>query len=248
MSEWCPFELLGQPETNGFLIICDHASNAVPPGINLGIDARLMANHIAYDIGVAAIARELAEIGDYAAFLARQSRLIVDLNRNDSDPDVIPAISDGIIISGNANDVIHPNDRLSRFHHPYHDALERLLLEHRPQLILSLHSFTPALKSKQDELRPWDVGILYNEFSEGAEVAIEFLEEQGLKVGDQLPYSGKQLNATMNRHAEANGIAYVGVELRQDLIEYGDGQAKFAQILDDMCQHVAETLALSTYN
>ena len=45
-------------------------------------------------------------------------------------------------------------------------------------------------------------------------------------VGDQLPYSGKLLNATMNRHAESNGIPYVGIEMRQDLV--GDAARRAA--------------------
>jgi predicted N-formylglutamate amidohydrolase len=62
-------------------------------------------------------------------------------------------------------------------------------------------------------------------------------------VGDQLPYSGKQLNATMNRHAEALGIPYVGIEIRQDLIELAAGQERYAAILADMAQYIVERLA-----
>jgi predicted N-formylglutamate amidohydrolase len=35
----------------------------------------------------------------------------------------------------------------------------------------------------------------------------------------------------MNRHAEANGIPYLGVEMRQDLVADAAGQARFASIL-----------------
>ncbi|MBU0792860.1 MAG: N-formylglutamate amidohydrolase, partial [Alphaproteobacteria bacterium] len=53
----------------------------------------------------------------------------------------------------------------------------------------------------------------------------------GLIVGDQQPYSGKLLNATMNRHAEAHGRPYLGVEMRQDLVSDAAGQARLAAIL-----------------
>ena len=66
---------------------------------------------------------------------------------------------------------------------------------------------------------------------------------EGLIVGDQLPYSGKLLNATMNRHAETHDIPYVGVEIRQDLISDDVGQERFAAILAEMAQYVAERLA-----
>ena len=56
------------------------------------------------------------------------------------------------------------------------------------------------------EERPWDVGLLYNQDDRAARIAIDLFAEMGLTVGDNEPYSGKQLNATMDRHAEANGI------------------------------------------
>jgi predicted N-formylglutamate amidohydrolase len=91
--------------------------------------------------------------------------------------------------------------------------------------------------------RPWEIGVLYNEQDAPSHRAIAHMEGEGLIVGDQLPYSGKVLNATMNRHAEANDIPYVGVEIRQDLITDATGQERFAAILDEMAQFVAERLA-----
>ena len=133
--------------------------------------------------------------------------------------------------------------RLADYFHPYHAKLEELLRQNRPALILSVHSFTPRLESDPHGHRPWEVGILYNEYDRAAVLAIDRLEGEGLVVGDQLPYSGKLLNATMNRHAEANDIPYVGVEIRQDLVKTSAGQERIAAILAEMAQYVAETLA-----
>ena len=69
------------------------------------------------------------------------------------------------------------------------------------------------------------------------------MTEEGLNVGDQLPYSGKLLNATMNRHAEAKDIPYVGIEMRQDLVRDAAGQARFAEQLGRMCRKVALYIA-----
>ena len=68
------------------------------------------------------------------------------------------------------------------------------------------------------------------------------LAAEGLTVGDQLPYSGKLLNATMNRHAEANAIPYVGIEMRQDLVGDAAGHARFAEQLSRMCSKVTLNL------
>ena len=126
-----------------------------------------------------------------------------------------------------------------RFYRPYHAALAELLDESPPALILSLHSFTPSLASHPEEARPWQVGVLYNTDDRAARLAIPMLEEDGLIVGDQQPYSGVLLNATMNRHAEAEGRPYLGMEIRQDGIADAAGQAVWAERLGRICNAVA---------
>jgi hypothetical protein len=119
------------------------------------------------------------------------------------------------------------------------DALAALLDAAPPALVLSLHSFTPSLRSAPEEARPWQVGVLYNEDDRAARLAIPLLEAEGLIVGDQQPYSGKLLNATMNRHAEAHGRPYFGIEIRQDLIGDEAGQAEWAERLARVANRVA---------
>jgi len=241
-----PFQILGEPKIGGILIIGDHASNAVPGDVALGLDADNLNAHIAWDIGVDPVAHILTQDTRFAAFLGRYSRLVVDLNREESEAGAIPSDSDGRRIPGNDLDQAQRADRIAQYHRPYHDRLETLLRECRPALILSLHSFTPALKTRPDEARPWDVGVLYNTQEAASKTAIPFLQDAGLNVGDQLPYSGKLLNATMNRHAEANDIPYIGIEMRQDLVGDAAGQAIYAHILSGMCHFVSEQLGLTT--
>src|SRR3546814_21086839 len=112
----------------------------------------------------------------------------------------------------------------------------------RPARIRALHIFTPALGGHAGEARPWHVGVLYNEDDRLAGAAIAVLEAEGMVVGDQQPYSGKLLNATMNRHAEANDIPYVGIEMRQDMVGDAAGQARFSARLSRMCSKVALNL------
>lgn len=211
------------------LIIADHASAHVPADIELGIDPLLLGNHIAIDIGVAEVSALLAAQLGCTAILGAVSRLVIDLNREDNAPGLLPVMSDGHVIPGNRHADLA--DRMIRFHQPYHHHIGALLDEMGSPFILSLHSFTPSLASDPDQNRPWDIGILYNEDDRAARIAMPMLEAAGLKVGDQLPYSGKVLNATMNRHAEASGIPYLGVEMRQDLVSDAAGQRRFADIL-----------------
>ena len=211
------------------LIIADHASAHVPADIDLGIDAALLTRHIAIDIGVAEVSALLSERLECAAILGGVSRLVIDLNREADAAGLLPVMSDGHAIPGN-RDADLPA-RMMRFHHPYHHQVAALLADIASPFILSVHSFTPQLVSDPDQQRPWDIGILYNEDDRAARIAIPMLEEAGLKVGDQEPYSGRLLNATMNRHAEANGIPYLGIEMRQDLVGDAAGQSRFAEIL-----------------
>jgi len=224
-----PFQILGDPAAP-ILIIADHASNHVPDGIDLGLPPEAMTQHVAIDIGVAQVAAALVAGGGYCAILGGVSRLVIDYNREADAAGLVPVHSDGHHIEGNM--VADVTDRLTRFYDPYHARVAELAEQaHRP-FILSLHSFTPSLKTKPTEARPWEIGILYNEDERAARIAIPLLEAAGLVVGDQQPYSGKLLNASMNRHAEAHCRPYLGVEMRQDLVSDVAGQQRFADILD----------------
>nr|WP_166176260.1 N-formylglutamate amidohydrolase [Altererythrobacter segetis] len=233
------FCIAGEPRNGGILVVSDHASNRVPEDIDLGIDRALLDEHVAIDIGVAGVAQGIAERPGFAAFLANVSRLVCDCNRDEDAPAVVPHSSDGHAIPGNLFDVEGREDRLERFFRPYHDALAGLLERAPPRLIVSLHSFTPSLTSRPEEQRPWHCGVLYNADERGARLAIPLLEAEGLMVGDQQPYSGKLLNATMNRHAEAHGRPYFGIEIRQDLIGDAAGQAAWAERLARIANRVA---------
>ena len=236
------YRLVGSPKFGGILVVGDHASNRVPGDIDLGIAPGLLDQHIAVDIGVAGVAERMGQNPGMAAFLGNVSRLVCDFNREGHEPAAIPIASDGHAIPG--NDIGHDahEARLTRFHRPYHDALANLLDEVPPALILSLHSFTPHLANDPGQERPWQAGVLYNMDDRAARIAIPLLEADGLIVGDQKPYSGKLLNATMNRHAEADGRPYLGIEMRQDQVGDAAGQAEWADRLARLCNRVALAL------
>ncbi|WP_421847305.1 N-formylglutamate amidohydrolase [Novosphingobium sp.] len=240
MSE--AYQILGTPRFGGILVVSDHASNRVPADIDLGIDPALLGQHIAVDIGVAGVAAQMAQRPGIAAFLGGVSRLVCDFNRDEHGPTVCPIASDGHAIPGNALDHDGYEARLARFYRPYHEALAALLDAAPPALILSLHSFTPQLASNPAQQRPWQVGVLYNEDDRAARLAIPLLAAEGLVVGDQEPYSGRLLNATMNRHAEAEGRPYFGVEVRQDQIADPASHALWAERLARIANQVAISL------
>ena len=86
------------------------------------------------------------------------------------------------------------------------------------------------------------MALLYNEDDRAARHAIREFSGMGLTVGDNQPYSGRQLNATMNRHAEAHGRYYCAIEVRQDHIANPAAQARWAERIADVARRVALAL------
>lgn len=222
-------EIAGDAGTE-LLLVADHASNHVPPDIDLGVPPDILSQHVAIDIGVEPLGRALCRILGCPGILGGVSRLVTDLNREEDRPGLVPIASDGHVIPGNDIDHAGRNTRVARFWRPYHDHLAHLIARDRPRMLISLHSFTPRLATS-DEPRPWEIGVLYNQDERAARIAIPLLAAAGVVTGDNEPYSGRVLNATMNRHGEANGIAYLGIEVRQDLIGDPDGVDRWAVML-----------------
>lgn len=228
---------------SGLLLIADHASNHVPDDIDLDIDPALLDQHMAIDIGVAPLGALLCGRLGMEGIYGPVSRLVIDLNREEDAAGLIPMESDGFAIPGNRLlDAEGRRARIERFWRPYHRGIAQRIAASPPKLIISLHSFTPRLSARPEEQRPWQVGVLYNRDDRAAMSGIAALRAAGIVTGDNEPYSGKVLNATMNAHAEANAIPYLGLEVRQDLIGTDTGAALWADRLAPVIDTVAAAL------
>jgi predicted N-formylglutamate amidohydrolase len=236
-------QIAGAVDKGGILIVADHASNHVPADIDLGIDRAILDRHVAIDIGVAPLAEALCASLGCSAILAGVSRLVCDLNREEDAPGLVPSASDGIAIPGNRLDPAGRAARIDRFFRPYHAAVATAIARQAPALLVSLHSFTPVLETAPDVRRPWQIGILYNRDERAARIAIPRFERAGIVTGDNEPYSGRVLNATMNRHAEAAALPYLGIEVRQDLIGDAAGVARWAAMLEPVIGATWDNLA-----
>src|SRR5690606_14603896 len=120
-----PYETISGDYSQGLLLIADHASRAIPQNYGrLGLEAQVFERHIAYDIGVEMLTRNLAQQLNAPAVLGGFSRLLIDPNRGEDDPTLIMQLSDGAVIPGNypLTDQEREN-RLNQFYRPYHTAV-----------------------------------------------------------------------------------------------------------------------------
>ena len=70
-----PYEFIPGDLGKGLILLCDHARNSLPERYgSLGLPASEFDRHIAFDIGVEAVTRNLAEQLGVPALLTRFSR------------------------------------------------------------------------------------------------------------------------------------------------------------------------------
>lgn len=207
------------------VLICDHASCIVPPGLgNLGLPDDERTRHIGWDPGTAIITECLAQSLDAPAVLAGVSRLVIDCNRRPDDPTLICEVSDGTVVPGNRDlDETERERRRATYFRPYHAAIAEQIEaagERGPlPALLSIHSFTPRLRAK-DEDRPWHIGVVWDRDGRLAQPLLRALRDEGdLVVGDNEPYSGRRhAGYSIFEHGQNRGLHHVMIEVRQDLV------------------------------
>lgn len=224
-DDFAPFEQIPGALDGGVLVICDHASNALPARYgDLGLPREALERHIAYDIGAAWLTRRLADRLDAPAALSTFSRLLIDANRGGDDPTLVMRISDGDLVPGNARiDAAEIERRRGLYWAPYRAAIAAtvaaMTATGEPPAILSIHSFTPHWRGRA---RPWKVGILWDSDPRLPEPLIRALGAESdigpAAVGDNEPYDGGLPGDTINAIATAGGLANALIEVRQDLI------------------------------
>jgi predicted N-formylglutamate amidohydrolase len=124
-DEPSPAAVFQEDAAGPFVIVCDHASRALPRTLgDLGLSAHDLQSHIAWDIGAAGVARRMALELDAPLFCQRYSRLVIDCNRPLSAPDSIPLSSGGIAIPGNQQLTrLQADARARAIFQPYHERI-----------------------------------------------------------------------------------------------------------------------------
>lgn len=221
------------------IICCDHAGLQIPARLGgLGLAADAMQTHIACDIGARQVSERLAARLGAPLLSANYSRLVIDLNRHLDDPTLIPTVSDGVDIPGNANlTAAQRQQRIDELFTPYHACYRSLVDDLQSRfarpLIVAVHSFAPRMRG-QTETRPWDFGVLWEDQREVAEAVIANLRAAGgdLCIGDNQPYHANTPRGyALDAHAQTRGVDMALIEIRQDHIAHANGQRWAADIL-----------------
>lgn len=225
-----------------FLLLGDHAGRAIPRRLAaLGLANHDLARHIAWDIGVEGLGVRLARRLDATFVRQAYSRLVIDCNRALGSEGSIPAVSDGTLVPGNQNlDAAGRHARATEIFTPYHDHIATTLDRRRgATIVISLHSFTPALGG---QVRPWRYGVLHrgdSSFSTAALAALGARVGEGL-VGDNAPYAMDDTDFTVPHHVDPRGLDYLELEVRQDLIAEPAGQDEAAEGLAEVFQALVQ--------
>ena len=230
------YEIVNRSGTAKLLLICDHASNALPKAYrNLGLDEAMLRCHIAFDIGAAEVTRRLSAELDAPAVLAGYSRLLIDCNRELGHETSIAEVSDGVAVPGNSEVTREEaRRREDRYFRPYQDAIAALLDDFAERAVapalIAIHSFTPILGGV---VRPWQIGILWRRDPRLARPLLESLRTRpSVCVGDNEPYSGREhYGYSIDTHGARAGLPHVLVEIRQDLIDTRHGAEDWADLL-----------------
>ena len=229
--DYAPFVTAGSQRNENIIIICDHATNTVPPTIaggDLGLQTSDMQRHIAYDIGAANVSTHLGMLLDAPVVCSNFSRLVIDPNRGEDDPTLLMRVYDGTLIPANRHATnADLEERLELCYHPYHAEVARLVAERDTPTIISIHSFTPQLKGRP--LRPWEVSILSNHDRRLSDPLLDALYSQKhITTGDNVPYTGYLQGDTMHKHALPNNLLHTLIEVRNNLIVNEKGQENWA--------------------
>ncbi len=200
---------------DAFIITCEHGGNRIPAAYRRLFRGRqqLLDSHRGYDPGALIMARTLATALKAPLVSSTVSRLLIDINRTITHPELYSVIT---------RDAPAPlrAEIAAQHYQPYWSQVERLVRQAasrgRRVIHISSHSFTPVLNG---EMRQADVGLLYDPGRHGeARLCARWKSSlhkttPALRVRRNYPYLGAAAGLTAQLRLRFPPNAYVGIEL-----------------------------------
>ncbi len=225
------YERIAGPSTASVLLTCEHASERLPePWEWPAQDRWLVGTHWAYDIGASELTRDVCQALGSPGILSRFSRLLIDPNRPLDSDTLFRESAEGRAVALNSGlSTEQQRERIERLYRPFHDAVSRSLESCAAPVVLAMHTFTPVYEGQQ---RALEIGVLFDEEEELARRVQALLQEQGLIVELNEPYSGRAgLIYSADFHAKAHGRRALELEVRQDLAVEASVRRKIVDVL-----------------
>ena len=227
-------EMVNPESSSPLLLVCEHAGNLVPRSLNkLGLSDDVLRTHVAWDVGIAQVARRVAEVLGAPLILQNYSRLVIDCNRPPHVSDAMLDISDGIPIHGNQNlSDAQKQCRINEIFRPYDTALQKMFATGRITCAVSIHSYTRQMVGQ--ESRPWDVGFVARQNLTLSHHLQQHYQQNhtALRVGINQPYQiERDTDWFIIKYGEKHTIPHCLVEICNDQLSNTDGIAHHARLL-----------------
>lgn len=195
------------------ILTCEHAHNKLPGKFKSLFPESQVHSHEGWDIGALALSKKISNALKTSFFYGKVSRLIVDLNRSMTAPDLFSKP-----IKRLKSDV--KETLLQKYYYPYRedvvDLIDLLVLEKVQVFHIGVHTFTPKLEGKK---RDCDIGLLFdpdrvvekNFCKELKEILLEL--DPTLKIRFNYPYKGVSDGFTTTLRKRYKQSRYIGIEL-----------------------------------
>jgi len=215
-----------------FVIAVDHAGRRIPRRLcNLGLPLSELERHTAWDLGALAVAMRVSAALDAPLVAQEYSRLVIDCNRTPGSETSIPKMAESLEVPGNVGlSEEEVAARRTEIFEPYHARLRTVLQQRqsarRPTILVTQHTMTNILKGVRRQMH---AAVLYEHDRRFAGIVLEMLRRrEELLIAENEPYLVQLTHYTVPRHAEAQGLPYVEIEIRQDLVTDETGQGEWA--------------------
>lgn len=232
------------PSRFNFLVTCEHASADLPekwrPLLGDYIAAR--ETHEVWDPGTAEIGMRLGRLLDAPVFHGRQTRLLVDLNRSISNPNLFSPPVRELPEQIRTRILL---DHYYPFRHEVLRAMEWLQGNRKPLFHISVHSFTPVFQGVKRET---DFGILFDPSREWertiSEVWLYCLRaaEPGMSSRANYPYLGVSDGHVTALRRVYRRQPYIGIEIEANqALPLAEDAHRFARLFARTLQRALQT-------
>lgn len=229
-------EILNSQGAGAALILCEHASSHIPARYEgLGLSAEAATSHAAWDPGARSLALLLSVALDAPLVASSVSRLVYDCNRPPEAPAAMPEKSERYEVPGNRGltDAAR-EERIASVYRPFCDAVDGVIAARKAvgkeAVLITVHSFTPIYNGQP---RAVEIGILHDD---DRRMADAMLAQRNLlphrNIQRNVPYGPEDgVTHSLRLHGQAQGLANVMLEVRNDLLRNPEEERAMAEEL-----------------